>query len=264
MSGKLKLIFDFISRYKKIKHDLTLVYTMGKVGSSSIYHSIHDNVGQIHSLDEEIPTKYFISKDRSTWIGHLISRIIWKLVVKKVKKCMDKSDKVKIITGVRDPVSRNVSSYFQGMQTKDKVNYDIENYLNEFQLVTNHNVPLYWFDHELKRHLGINIFETEFNKDLGYKIINKGKYEIFIYRLENLDSIIEEVRSFVGENNFSYTKKNITEKKVKNHLLSEFKNKVIFSNEYLEAMYNSKYMNHFYSRKEIKDFIKKYQQSNDI
>lgn len=258
VNGKMKTLLDFFYRYKKIKNEVILVYTMGKVGSSSIYYSILDNVAQIHSLDTEIPTKYFTSKDRSTWIGHLVSRIIWRSVIKRVRKCVVNSEKVKIITGVREPISRNISSYFQGMKVEELKNCNSDDILNEFYTVTNHTVPLYWFDCEIKRHLGIDIFDYNFDKEQGYTVLKSGKYEIFIYRIEDLDRVINEVEEFVGAHNFKYTKKNITNKKLKSDLLSNFKNNISFSKESIQAMYNSKYMNHFYSKAEIQEFEKKF------
>jgi len=90
-----------------------LVYQMGKVGSFSIYMSLKEirETHHVHYLRKDIMERLEkMQTDRGFPVpGHLItSKMVW-------KEYLDKDLPLKIITLVRDPISRNMSAFFENL-----------------------------------------------------------------------------------------------------------------------------------------------------
>ena len=93
-----------------------LVFSIGKVGSSSIYNSIKKAksinipIYHIHSLSQEqivVQKKYYKNSNRKSLPMHLIQSSVISDALKNYK------GKVYIFTLIREPISREISSVFQ-------------------------------------------------------------------------------------------------------------------------------------------------------
>lgn len=252
----LTMLYSNLLRYRKIGDGTLFVYTMGKVGSSAIYEGLSEAY-QLHNFDGEIPAKYFTSRFTPYLRRYVIETIRWKLFHKKAYKrfemAMRLGRKVKVISVVRDPVARNVSAFFQNLDESQI--YNQEGLVHDFFALTNHLLPLEWFDLEFDRHLGVNVYEHDFDVESGCSIIKQGNLDVLIVQLEKLNANADIVRGFVADDRFDFAvsevQGNVSSAKWYKEHVRYLKENVEFPVAYLELMYKSKYMRHFYSQDDI-------------
>jgi hypothetical protein len=248
---------------------------MGKVGSSTVLQSLHElsldmYIYHVHTLTYEwikkLDNVYKIAskaQGRAVIGGHLVASIyLFKRLDKKMKH-----KRIKIVTLVRDPVAHNISEFFQGFdkyfpdidrQRKEKpkdigndVNSLIEIFLEEWE----HFLPLVWFDVQMKPVFKIDVFSEEFPKSQGYSILKRNGIDLLVIKSECLNACAGDAfREFQGVDNFSLVNTNIGAQKHYAHIYKEFLEKIILPDSYLDRMYTSKLVQHFYSDEEIAGF----------
>ena len=186
---------------------------MGKVGSTSISSSLKKNgvrsVFHIHRLDPgnidhiNINFRKMNRKLSSVRIGKLLHRQITEM-----------DQKAKIITLVRDPISRNISAFFANL-----INYIPDTTINSYNLDVYtkifiekypHHVPLEWFDKEPKETLGIDVFSHPFPRDEGYLHITNGNIDWLIMKSE-IDDLKKqkELQNFLDIKEINLLNKNV-------------------------------------------------------
>lgn len=257
----LDVILKIIKNYNAINYtDFVLVYTIGKVGSTSIGDSIKNSV-VLHSLNGE-PNKYFSAKYQSSFLLRILNYLKWIFYIKKTKKIIkkkkDNNDKIKIITGIRDPIARNISAFFQSLSEGNNNNTSNNVLIEEFFLFANHFTPLYWFEREIRHHFNINIYNHKFNKSKGYSIIEKNGVEIFLYRLDKLDELEKEIGKFLDSKNFELKYKNKSNQKWYSEKYYAFKREIKFKESFLNLIYNDDRISYFYTKSEIINFKSKW------
>lgn len=229
-----------------------LVYTMGKVGSTSIYTSLKNYTSQvydIHFLDEEYLQKnihkghcldgYFVLKN---WLGKPL----------------------KIISMVRNPIDVHVSSFFQNLDiyyphlTQEQIlQLSNEELINKF-FTLNPSFPIHWFEIEFNKCLNFDIYSQAFSL-LGWQTYLHQSYHILIMQAELMDSQKQDViRMFTGISNFQLENQNISSQKWYSHRLKEFKERLVLPEDYLDKMLNSRFTKHFYSSSQIEAFYRGY------
>ncbi|MHA7865789.1 putative capsular polysaccharide synthesis family protein, partial [Flagellimonas marinaquae] len=136
-----------------------LVYQMGKVGSSSVNHSI----GAVYP-------GYCFQIHRFSSDHRYIGEVYRQYYQNKIP--------LKIISMVREPIERNISAFFQWNKSinstefqKEKV--DMEGLMASFLEKFNHQRPLEWFDKNIYKHFNIDVFNREF-PERGYDIFVRG------------------------------------------------------------------------------------------
>ncbi|MCA1065336.1 putative capsular polysaccharide synthesis family protein [Rossellomorea sp. AcN35-11] len=243
-------ITEFKNFYRAIiQKEVILIYQMGKVGSSSLYYSLNEQsekpIIHIHNF-------YNVSKDtkfaRKFYIRIKISFLNFIL----------KRKKLKVISFVREPVSRNLSCFFQNLDHYTNIENSRPNQIiKTFEEKYDHKYTLNWVQEELCRKFNIDIFSLNFDKKRGFSIYEKNNTKIFIGKLETLNSYIAELKDFI---NFEFEYKNFNEgdNKWYSDLYKEAKKDYKPTNEYLESMYQSQYMNFFYTKEEIEKFKSKF------
>ncbi|WP_371017771.1 putative capsular polysaccharide synthesis family protein [Pseudalkalibacillus sp. JSM 102089] len=242
---------------------ILLVYTMGKVGSSSIVNSIRQTgmlEVQPHSLTFNKRGTYFVIPPRD-WKGK--TRDVIKTLLLKAKvaswKIITRNKKIKVISIVREPISRNLSAFFEQAQyvSSDFLNKSNDEIEQLFWKYANHNAPLVWFDKEINKVFGIDVYQTPLN-DSNYSIIKHKNVELLILRLENLAEYERVIGEFLDVKEFSLNNANVGSNKEYSAKYNEIKKSIEIPENYLNQMYESKYMQHFYSKSEITHYRKKY------
>lgn len=250
-----------------------LVYQMGKVGSSTIRRSIHAlNLDvQPYHLHYMSGIDYMMNICRKQSLplqDHILSSIYCKKLLKKSKKS---KKQINVISLVREPLGKNVSQFFQNIEVvypefnyREKVKRlnrkEIISELTDF-FINNfvHKDPLVWFDVELKRFTGIDVYESGFPCNQGYKIYENEFFRILIVRLENLNECISDAMElFLGIKNFQLKNENISDQKEYSSLYREIKKEMILPKSYIEDMYFSKMARHFYTNDELDKFNQKW------
>lgn len=210
------------------------VYQMGKVASSSAYYSIKNQYSgaclHAHSFSETHHDFYV--------------RALFEIYQKEKLP-------IKIITMVREPISRNISAFFENFERDTGTSYEHSNYsIKELRdlFLTNykHEIPIVWFDENIKNHFGIDIYKSNF-PEIGFQVYKKDNVDLLLYKHDIEDSIKERIiEDFIGIKNFKLSNTNIGNKKVYSSTYKKFK-KLNLPDYYLDEMLNSKYSNHFYS-----------------
>lgn len=197
----------------------------------------------------------------------------------RIQTCL--SHGVKIITGVREPLSRDYSAFWQSFTgersylspilNKDfQTMYDcyLELLLKDYDYKKNYlgescsdiwRDEFEWFDEEIKKHIGVDIYRYPFNREKGYQVIRQGQIEIFIYKAEKLNHIMPMLSEFLETDIFSHENSNLTETKAYYLAYKEFQKNLKLPRSYVEHYYkNNSYMEHFYTKEEQKTLLSKW------
>ncbi len=227
-----------------------LVYQMGKVGSVSIQVALRQKgLHTIHAHWMQCKGEYPTSKD---------------YLVEQIKS--GKRDDWKVICLVREPVSRNVSAFFQSLE---KYHPEYRNYkynevvLENFLYKYNHHWPDLWFDSEIMDVFDFDPFSEKFNRRRGYQIYEVKRGEILIIRLEDANKVVPKaMEEFLGlERVEMATANSITRRHNGTRMgkiYQEFMEAVELPKGFLNAIYDTRYAKHFYSKKELKNFKRKW------
>lgn len=258
---------------KLLNNEVILIYQQGKVASRSIAASIEKssnlNTLKKHSFYNHITKSLFKNYKSTDYYLKQVVNNFKKIKTKIILELLKRNEKLKIITLVREPISRNISFYFQDFQiplmdlnchndnTKVK-NTNLDKLISDFYKNFNHFQGVNWFDNEIKRSFNIDVFDYRFNKDGGVSIIEDKNLQIMIIKLEKIKKVESNIGDFLGVNNFQLLKKNMSQKKWYNGIYNKFKSEILINNEYINELYDSKYMKHFYSENEINLFKEKY------
>jgi len=246
------------------KHKPILVFTMAKVGSLSVYFSLKkwkkkESIFHIHSLNEkEVKEGIQLCFKNNMYPG---SKSPVFLINRKI---INRGKSYKIICLFRDPLERNISAFFDvfELHTGKKSN----NYKGGFEFLKTlyyeklkHDFPINWFEKQFFEATKINVYAYDFNKEKGYKIIKKGNIELLLLNSNIADPLKEELISdFCDLKSFTLKNRNVSSKKEYAANYKDFKNKIKFSKEYLNRLYDSKYAQHFFTEKYIKNQIEKW------
>lgn len=124
-----------------------------------------------------------------------------------------------------------------------------------FEKYTDHDFPLKYFDIEFKGVLGMDIFASEFPKSKGYKIYEGEQFDVLLIKLEALNNCGRDAfKDFLNIDEFKLSNTNVGNEKKYSVLYKAFKDSVVLPESYINKMYLSKYMKHFYSEEEIMRF----------
>lgn len=114
-----------------------------------------------------------------------------------------------------------------------------------------HDIPLTWFDEQIKPTVGIDVYGTPFPAD-GIAQYTRGNTRMLVMRSELDDrEKARVVADFVGLPGFVLTNTNISAQKEYGEANRAFRKDVRLPAEYVDKMCNSKYFNHFYSREAV-------------
>ncbi|OUS01645.1 hypothetical protein A9Q86_07705 [Flavobacteriales bacterium 33_180_T64] len=241
-----------------------LIITPGKVGSSSIYETIKgklkNHVYHIHQFSEDSINNAIsrnLKSDRKSRPLHLI---ISKLLRKKIEAY--KGD-IFIITIVREPISRLISSFFQNTEVYKSQIEDrnleinskrsIELIYNEFDKSFCEEVEQ-WFDSEIKNNFGIDVFSDKFDYKKKYVIKHHKNNHLLLLRMEDMNEVfptaIQELLNLKSPLKLSNT--NVGEMKHYGEVYYDIKSNLKFSDDVIEKVINSKYFRSFYEGDETK------------
>jgi hypothetical protein len=239
-----------IARFNKniATHTPIIVYQMGKVGSMSIYNSLKSQYSGItlHRHELSAPDDWQVQ----TLLTHAL-----------VNK-----QPLKLISMVREPVGRNISAFFQNFEVITSIApKDSKFSLPELNNIyfsnpkMDHTAPITWYDEKVKKLFGIDVYAEPFPKEEGWIIIKNANVELLLMKAEISDekkTLL--VKEFTGVKDFRLMPSNVSEDKDYATLYSEFKKAIQFPAGYLDSLYNSSLMQHFYTAAEIEKMRQKW------
>jgi hypothetical protein len=253
---------------------------MGKVGSTTVKSSLENvklpnPVYHVHFLSwagiREIE-KYYLNLPKAEVPDHIQRS-------KKLRYQIDNNfngDRWKVITLVREPISRDISNLFQNMEdvlpglekcTPNEQYISTKNYLlSHFSHFEESNdYVCNWLDKELNSVFKIDIFNTKFPKTLGYQIFSTPQADILLIKLEKLSSCYKEAfERFLKLNHISLINKNIGSEKPYKAVYEQITRSIKIPENYVNKIYQTRFVKHFYNDAEILDFKKKWSKSGSI
>lgn len=103
------------------------------------------------------------------------------------------------------------------------------------------------------------MFLKKFPKEKGWFIYHSIHVNLLLIKSEIDDKIKEEIiKNFLSIKNFKLIRKNIKSNKFKGKY-EEFKERIILPQKYLNKYLKSKYVKHFYTKKELKNIKNKFE-----
>ena len=237
-----------------------IVHTMGRVGSSTVAFACDELDGyetyHTHFLNQQsIADLLRRAERRGRKIAPNISR---SLVV--LNEILPKTDEVKMITLVRDPVARNLSGCFANFLTKKPrsegallTRQEVQDQFDQFY----HDRPLWWFDRELKEALEIDLLAHPFSKEDQFQRLKFGQIDLLAMQAELDDEIkLRVLQEFLGTNELGLKRRNVHAKKDDRY--GQFLQYAPVTSDYMDKFYDQPYVKHFYTTEAIAEFRKKW------
>jgi hypothetical protein len=246
---------------------------MGKVGSETILHALNklnlaNPIYHIHVL---------ASHNLQASFNHLKSKNLpLTLQLEHSKQFLDymasrEEIAPTIITGVREPIAQHISAFFQNIKinfphfiNKDGSWKVIEIHQFLYQFFFNYDINdrkqnCNWFDREFQAATGVDVYQFDFDRLQGYKIIKTKRLNILILALESSDNWSEIITDFLDlEKPLNLIKTNSADSKNYHEVYQRIVTDLKLPQSVVERIYSSRYCEHFYNPKAIEGFINKW------
>ena len=281
---KAFFMYELEHSFRSKRQSPILIYQIGKVGSSTIRKSLDQlnlnrPIYHVHFLTKDLVDQtedkrkpYFRTEKHS-----LLTRPwLYQFLRKKIESNLQ-NKRWKIISLTRDPIARNISAFFENLEItvlnsgdKFQIRSDIWNIAP--RIIKHDNIQelimlffdkfyhfdaMEFFDREIKGVFGIDVYSNEFPTTQGYNMYANAVADLLILRMENLNQCAAEALDcFLGIKGLQLSNQNITSQKHYASLYRQFKKTIVLPAEYVNQMYGSKYMSHFYRDEEIDRFRK--------
>ncbi|WP_298637081.1 putative capsular polysaccharide synthesis family protein [uncultured Umboniibacter sp.] len=237
-----------------IKRELVVVYTVGKVASSTISESIkaaglqcydvhvmeHSrllNVMKTHARDNVFPPPH----------------IAQSLLIRR--DFFSKYSNVKLISLIRDCPSRNVSCVFQNLPKDEAVSVEE---VSEQLLAMHFNPFSPWFRKELLEVTGIDVMATPFDRDAKWQRYSRGRFELLLMRTDLADDEkSQQLENYLGIS-VPLLHSNVGAKKWYSELYNRFNSSGELSEKWINSAIDNKFMRHFFHDYEREKLRTKY------
>lgn len=220
-----------------------LVYQMGKVGSTSIEHSLKASVPNLclhtHTLAETPVAREILANYA------LRGRPLY------------------VISLVREPIGRNISSFFQNFEREvgtpfEEANMSTPDLIDRFLYRFPHETPLLWFQRNIERWLDIDVYAHSF-PDSGIQFIEHGNTRLLLMRLTAPDEQKQDaIAELLGLDHFTITRSNVGAEKPYATAYSAFRDAFSAPEWMIRRLYDSTYFGHFYDDQEKARLIQKW------
>ncbi len=256
------LIHIYKSVKNSLKHSdtLFLVYSMGKTGSSSVYYTLmrdfpFNKVLHVHFLSDYWYSWFYDQNKKSK------KKVRNQILSDNAKNYINKKKDIVTITIIRDPFSRSISDYFHSNENRlaDITDNQIMKEISESYYIQSNSIE--WFEKDYNSHFNLDIYSLPFDTARGWEVYNfDAKNKALLIRLDVLTSKFEDAfYSLMGYNVKSLF---ITNRREENKTISEryktFKYNYTEDKVSVEKKVNSKFVQHYFSKNQIKYFKERY------
>lgn len=253
-------------------HPPVLIYQMGKVGSSSVAHSLEQAGLQgmafhIHFLSEDL--EVYGRVHRQAGLHPLPYHMYLSEAVRNTLRRRPEAP-VRIISLVRDPVAWAVSNIFQNpifaaesVQAADGT-VDPQKagdyLLRELEKTETFDYVNQWFDRELKTVFDIDVYAESFPVHTGFALYRHERAEAMVIRLEDLSAKgPQAISAFLGlAQPLEIQKVNVRNKTAAADKYKEVIQRVRLSRSLCEKIYRGRMVRHFYHRDLIDSYIRRW------
>ncbi len=238
---------------------------MGKVGSTSVARALgalDTPVFQVHHLTRDILDKVANDlKQNNLPDGHVYESY------QVLKDVVEPGKPASLVSLVRDPIARNISAFFQNKELMSGSVSDVDQLIAKFLDNYPHEVPLDYFDLQIKSVFGVDVYSQPFDHENRRLIVEHEKYSLLVLRTEDDDEHKQAaLREFFYDDSLTITRANIAANKRKkmaagktySEMYSEFVDRIELPEWYISQMLDSRYAKHFYTKEELAGFAEKW------
>lgn len=249
---------------KKVKDYEIVIYTFGKSGSSSVYYTLMSKLPFKKIFHLHFLSDYWI---KEVFPGTPHERNIHKAEAyfQHLKKRSNK--KIKYITLVREPVGRDISGFFQNYRlTGEKFDKkDLES-IRKIISDKGHDLAINWFDTDFFNYTGFNIYSNKFDRKKGFEIYKIDKdSEVLVILTHRLTEVFKKaISEFLNLEIGNLINFNKSSDKKDGQLVQQLKNYYFESDEKIDKVYSSKFVEHFFSKNEIETYKQKWKKNIDL
>jgi hypothetical protein len=174
-----------------------IVYTMGKVGSSTASKSIRAaglTCPDVHALEPgricTLLQSYFADAELEAIPEHIAASLMAHNAIRRA------TGKVKIVTLIRNPIVRNISAVFQNLPANyagspDKILRRLQGYATR--------VPDHWFEVDFIPVTGIDVFSQNVDSRATHYHFENDRFDVLLIKLETPDETKQKLMSeFLG------------------------------------------------------------------
>lgn len=242
-----------------------VVYQMGKVGSQAVARSLERTLGKpvfhVHFLTPE-GIAWAERVYRGAWDPARNPDHLWDAQHLRRRLDLDRrSEPWRVVSLVRDPVARNLSSFFQVAGLQFGVDLERLGAVGGAEAVTTlttlflerfdeHDVPARWFDDELGAVFGIDVFAAPF-PERGWSQHTAARADVVVVKLERLAEVGDDAfRALLGAPYVEVPDVNVGSDKGYGELYRRFVAAVRLPPAYLDRVYGTRFARHFYTDEE--------------
>lgn len=234
-----------------------IVYQMAKVGSSAVVGALTRSrlpVFHVHRMSASHLDQLRARRAALGW--HIPTVPVHdQLGLELYDRLIAPRGRARIITLVRDPIARNLSSYFEHLDFIWRTGnahgaIPLDDLCAGFFERFTHSEPLTWFEDELQPVLGIDVYARPFPA-AGHVTIRGGTFDVLVLESEAADEVKHAALSeYLGIEVAPLRRTNITGESSKGKVYREFIRRIRFTAAYVDELMNARYTRHFYSEAE--------------
>jgi len=211
------------------------LWQVGKVGSISIQNALREQ-HDIHSIHLHYVDAWHRGLPK---VGPHYSRLLHH----------GRSEPALIVCGIRDPIDRVISGYFQeseslGIDTTEHI--DTESVVRRLagRILDDLWITCRWFSHNF--FAGIDVYRHPFDHEEGCCEIDAGSVRVLVYRLENLAQLGPRIASFLGIDELDIQQRNISAGKPYAARYADVRRAAVLPPDVIEAVRSCKMCRHFW------------------
>lgn len=174
-----------------------VVYTMGKVGSSTVSTSL--KTAGFTCLDVHFWAQDRILASLKNSVDDPDIEIIPEHIIDSIlaRNALARQGKLKIVSLIRNPIMRNISAVFQNMpQSTAGDEARMMERLRNYAVRT----PDHWFEADFIPTTGIDIFSMSFDREADHYRLSTAEFDILLMKLESPDEKKADLlQDFMGQ-----------------------------------------------------------------
>lgn len=254
-----RLAFSVAKARHRLRHRRTagapvVVFSMPKTGSSAITAALRAaGVGAVFHVHDLEPGFLAAEETEYRWSGRPWRN--WD-AQELLRRRRAETDPWRVVSMVRDPIAQSVSAFFQPAIRRGYLGSEVavDSLLARFGDRLD-RLPLSWFESHLLPTLGIDVYDFDFDPDVGYRIIDTPTVRLLLLRCEGLEVAPTALGALLDEElQISIPRVNVGSEKTYANVYRQFIRSVRPTPEQLERAYSSRLVQHFYSPREIDRF----------
>lgn len=238
----------FKQMFMQTSFEPVLVYTMGKVASSSISNALLDaRIGcyDVHSIAPDrmlrLLKRFIEDSDIAKIPPHMIRSL-------QAYNALRSNDEVKVISLLREPVSRNVSAVFQNLPKRlaDDQKAIVER-LRKYSPIA----PDIWFVRDFIPTIGIDFFDADIDSAEDHFRFQRGNIDLIILKSHMPDARKEALlEDFLGQR-IHIVRENAAADKWYSRTYAQVMGDLgVIGTDYVEKCLDCRYFHKFYSPEE--------------